>query len=201
MSNFQIYGKSDFVIGQIPAAASTTKVKLENKAMKTNLSLKIAVLLAVAVSMNTSLSAASGEEDGSRTGSFRAAEKNVFTSLSHQYQWSSWLTLNDGKSNGVQFAFRKGDNNFIERGMIFVRIYNRYRSTISGDVTFVIVNTSTGAESGTRAEPFYMKPESLKESGGSWFTVPGNNESPDGWARTSINLRDIRVKNLRISTD
>lgn len=130
-----------------------------------------------------------------------AVESIFISKTEHQYQWSNWLTLNDGKSNGIQFAFRKGDNNFVERGMVFVRLYNRYRSTISGDVTFVIVNNTTGAESSTQSEPFYMKAESLKESGGSWFLVPGNNENPDIWARTSISLREIRVKGLRFSNE
>ncbi len=36
--------------------------------------------------------------------SFAASAQN------HHYRWTDWLTLNDGRSIGIQFSFRKGDN-------------------------------------------------------------------------------------------
>lgn len=113
----------------------------------------------------------------------------------HQYSWSEWTTLNDGKSNGIQFSFRKGDNDFIERGMIFVRFYNRYRQSVNGEVSFDIVNTSTGQVK-TANEGFDLKAETLGEDEGSWDTVPGDNENPQRWAALGISLRNIRVKRL-----
>ena len=40
----------------------------------------------------------------------------------HQYPWTSWMQLNDGYQNALQLSSRKGDNDFIERGMEFVRL-------------------------------------------------------------------------------
>lgn len=136
---------------------------------------------------------------GRALGGVAIGSADAMIETSHQYPWSEWVTVNDGKSNGIQFAFRKGDNNFIERGMVFVRIYNRYKTTVSGDVMFIIVNNTTGAESREQDEVFYMKAESLKEDGGSWFLVPGNNEKPDVWGRASLSLRGIRIRNFRVN--
>ena len=114
----------------------------------------------------------------------------------HQYSWSEWLTLNDGKQNGIQFSFRKGDNNFIERGMVFLRFYNRYRSPVNGNIVFNIINNASGAQSESQNEGFTMEAESLQEEEGSWFIVPGDNDDPNVWGRTSVGLRNIRVTRL-----
>jgi len=112
----------------------------------------------------------------------------------HQYPWSPWVNLNDGKQNAIQFSFRKGDNNFIERGMVFVRIYNRYQQPISGNISFVILNQ--GVTSKDQSEGVHMKAATLKEDGGSWYLAPGETEKPADWGRAAISLRNIRMIGL-----
>jgi hypothetical protein len=123
------------------------------------------------------------------------AHNNDFNFV-HQYQWTDWITLNDGKQNGIQFSFRKGDNDFIERGMVFLRFYNRYRSKVYGNIVFDIINNTSGAQSENNNEDFSMGAESLREDGGSWFTAPGDSTDPNVWGRTSISLRNIRVTRI-----
>lgn len=115
------------------------------------------------------------------------------------YKWSEWNSLNVGHVKGPRISFRKGDNNFAERGMVFLRIDNRSSSTLSGEFSFIIANNTNGAVSKIRSESFNMRPASLVDDTSMWFLAPGNNENPNEWDRASIAIRDIRLTKIEHS--
>lgn len=114
----------------------------------------------------------------------------------HQFEWSGWHAMSFGQAKGLRISFRKGDNSFAERGMVFVRIDNRSNSTANGEYSFVIVNNTNGAVSKARSDGFAIRPGSLAEESSMWFLAPGNNENPNEWERASIAIRDIRLTML-----
>jgi hypothetical protein len=121
---------------------------------------------------------------------------NFAANVAHQYPWSGMATISDGQRNGVEIGFRKGDNNFIERGMIFLRIYNRYQSKVAGTIYFDVVYDNTG-QRGTNNTFIAMDPQSWDEDEGRWFSVPGIGTGANQWDQARVHLENISLQGIQ----
>lgn len=115
----------------------------------------------------------------------------------HRSPWSQWGPVNDAHLNAIDFSIRKGDNNFVERGMIFVRIRNRYTQNASGEISFDLVNGGTG-DVHSSTQGFDLKPGQVDENQGNWFILPGVKDGADAWSAAEGSVRNVQMKYLRL---
>ena len=106
----------------------------------------------------------------------------------------------DNKLGGTQMSFRKGDNDFVERGKVFLRFYNRYQKEAWGNVVFEVVNLQTGATAPYNAD-FQAKANASDESPGLYYSVPGYQEDAKAWASLRVAVNGIRIKRLLLRDD
>lgn len=123
--------------------------------------------------------------------------KTASCSSAPSQNWSNWVYIPDNQDNGIDFAMRKGANNFVERGMVFLRFRNRYRIKVYVSVKFDVVNLDTN-ERKTQSQSLFLDPGEVNEDPGMWFAVPGSTADANDWAKLRMTIQGMQFKQLKM---
>lgn|GEM_PF-2633844 len=107
----------------------------------------------------------------------------------------------DKRQNGVQLQYRKGNNDFEERGLVFIRLKNRYSVRVIISCKFDIYDPQTGG-SITHKHDCELFPDQLKEDYGAFFVVPKAGDKyldPKAWGSARFVVQHVEMFKLRMA--
>lgn len=124
----------------------------------------------------------------------------------HQYIWEGPVPVKDFvRQNGVELHYRKGGNNFQERGFVFLKVHNRYKVKVIVSYKFEILDLHTG-KTITHKQDDALTALEVREDGGAFYNVPDSSDRYLGaknWdpARFAVQNAEITRMSMALSSD